>query len=646
MKRKLFLTLAIVMAFAAAVPAMAAPQKTNGYIEADETYGAFAAAEITKLSGSQNELTITIAIEGNIIAEGFFHIPNNSAGEFEVGEYKVYVSSYGNDKIDCCFITFAPEPKDPYPQVWLHTLHPWLRYWNQTGNYVFDWAAHDDYFEFLTNPENWDYVSKNLDAVQLFGYITWTWTDGQVEAFCDMVKATGIKVAFEMGGMLQYQGVGPKGSEAEARFWFEAEGLGQTAILRMIEHGVYVDYINFDGSISRVMGTQNDPRKTMGTPDMTIEEACDQIVWLIKCYQEVLPEAKFNYLWNFPNHSWKGGYALTYYNDSQRRMGWGDVYEEMQVLDAAVKASGVPLVGFTIDAPYNYRATGDSSMISRVLDFEQEARALGYRVAIVFNSDVDSRASSFNNLSGQFYKESLQYIDDYEKLGGSPDVYILESWYNRAPAKHLPETEPYTLTYLAAEALRHIKEGKPIDVSGLDFRVPAFTWKWPGSGTIPSSGNGNGGSPWTTWTNSGLNSGAILAVAGNVLQLSCTDGDPYFALDPANITTYAGLFGIGARRLSVEAATQNGGCQFLHLRLKNYTEFTAGTFFFLKGSEWHSISYNMLPASAEPGWQDIYIDLKSNPDWTGTINRLRIDPAEGTEPGDFFEFELIELIRY
>jgi len=108
MSKKLVVT---IMAFSLvallAVTATTAPQKTNGYTEAADTYGAVASARVDKLNGNQNGLTITVMVDDVIAAEAYYLIKNNSAGEFVVGNYKVYVSTYGNDKIDYCFITYA-----------------------------------------------------------------------------------------------------------------------------------------------------------------------------------------------------------------------------------------------------------------------------------------------------------------------------------------------------------------------------------------------------------------------------------------------------------------------------------------------------------------------------------------------------------
>jgi len=148
MKKKLLaLTLALVLVLSLAVPVLGAPGKDGGNFGA-ETYGAEASAVVTKLSGNQNRLDITVGIwiveietilveqevevpDENaeeedaviivtieveveievdvylILAQADFMIRNNSAGFYNVGGFTVYVSTYGNEKIDLCYITEA-----------------------------------------------------------------------------------------------------------------------------------------------------------------------------------------------------------------------------------------------------------------------------------------------------------------------------------------------------------------------------------------------------------------------------------------------------------------------------------------------------------------------------------------------------------
>jgi len=70
--------------------------------------GATASAFVTKQNGNKNDLTITVTelyADGseNLITETF-SIDNNEAGTYEVGGYKVYVDTKGNDQIRACYI--------------------------------------------------------------------------------------------------------------------------------------------------------------------------------------------------------------------------------------------------------------------------------------------------------------------------------------------------------------------------------------------------------------------------------------------------------------------------------------------------------------------------------------------------------------
>jgi len=65
-------------------------------------------ASVTKLSGNQNQLTVTITevlLSKEIVVTTLtFMIDNNSAGVYTVGDYKVYVDTKGNDQIRACYI--------------------------------------------------------------------------------------------------------------------------------------------------------------------------------------------------------------------------------------------------------------------------------------------------------------------------------------------------------------------------------------------------------------------------------------------------------------------------------------------------------------------------------------------------------------
>ena len=364
-------------------------------------------------------------------------------------------------------------------QVWITTLHPWLRFHPNGAATQNNKAAYDDFAEFLSDTANWEYVAENIDVIEFLAVTTNTAivSDELVNQFCDMIKGTNAKraaagkknlqISFQAGGILAYAGAGGKGSREEANYWFE-RGAGEglvSAIPRMKAQGVYADYIHFDGTISRATGNQAAASGNNPSPDcpvMTQAQAIDELIHLMQIYQDyyadVGHELKFIYLFNFPNHGWKGGKAVTL-NGS----GYSDAYSDLVALDRAAKAARVPLLGFTLDSPYNYNGRNGIDTVERLRLFEAEAKALGYTTGIIFNTEPDGVKG---DPCEYYYKESLKFIEAYESGGGRPNIYHAMSWYYSAPATHLPESDPRTLTYQAKAFIDHVKLGVPVHQLG------------------------------------------------------------------------------------------------------------------------------------------------------------------------------------
>jgi len=364
-------------------------------------------------------------------------------------------------------------------QVWITTLHPWLRFHPPGAVTINNQAAYDDFAEFLSDTSNWEYVAENIDAIEFLAATTNSIIipDEVVTQFCDMVKGVNVKraaegkknlqISFQVGGILAYAGAGPKGSYDEAYYWFE-RGAGEglvSAIPRMKAQGVYADFIHFDGTISRATGNQaaaSDKNPSPACPFMTQAQAVDEVIHLMQIYQDyyadVGHEVKFIYLFNFPNHGWKGERAVMFDGS-----GYSDAYSDMIALDRAARAARVPLLGFTLDSPYNYSGRNGVDTLERLRSFEAQAAALGYTTGIIFNTEPDGVKG---DTSEYYYKESLKFIEAYESGGGRPNIYHAMSWYNTAPASHLPETNPRTLTYQAKAFIDHVKCGVPVHQLG------------------------------------------------------------------------------------------------------------------------------------------------------------------------------------
>ena len=84
------------------------PLRVGSYLAVVETYGAVASARVIRHNGPENELIITISMDGSLIVESAFWISNNSDAEYNLGSYSVFVATSGNVTVDHIFITRIP----------------------------------------------------------------------------------------------------------------------------------------------------------------------------------------------------------------------------------------------------------------------------------------------------------------------------------------------------------------------------------------------------------------------------------------------------------------------------------------------------------------------------------------------------------
>ena len=142
MKKLLALTLIVALCCTITITALANPDNDGDFVATDLTFGVNVIVEVIKLNGNMNGLTIQIEFEGDIIAEKYFRINKNSAGEFDVDGFKVYVSTYGNDKIDVCLLTEARCPEHILECVFDYDL----------DSYIYCCTRENcDYYELMVN---------------------------------------------------------------------------------------------------------------------------------------------------------------------------------------------------------------------------------------------------------------------------------------------------------------------------------------------------------------------------------------------------------------------------------------------------------------------------------------------------------------
>lgn len=471
------------------------------------------------------------------------------------------------------------------PRVWMNVYHP----------------------ADLVDTGKWEYVSANVDTVSLFiDYLNQTDSD-TIREFASMLNRTGIKLGVECAGICDwYTDKYVAGTDSLGRLSAQLE---IDRLKRLKKAGKNVDYVIFDHPLTRAIY----PNEDYSLPArMTYAQAAEQLAYAMTYWKKEYPDIRFIYCVNFPNHGWKG--SLAYYKLVDK-YGRGDFYEEFQVVLSAAEKAGVKFYGLLADNPYEY-ATGkryssqeeliaNINWMARLLDLEREVKSKGLVFALFFNSETPGTKGP----EGEYYRQTISYINDYTKNGGKPDINFIESWY-KYPLESVPESEKYSMTYIVKDVIKQIKFGQKADLSSIDLSSKhpvantAYVDNWQFEGGVDG---------WIDQSDI-----EEMRSVDGALYINCSGNDPYI---------------LSPERLNIDAKSY----KTLHIRIKNMTRSTSLRVFFITNADSNMDerkSYVAPLTSGAGGYTDVYIDLASNSLWKGTITRLRIDP--GDQPGEVY----------
>lgn len=337
----------------------------------------------------------------------------------------------------------AAERIDPgLPEIWMCGSNPWE----------------------LGFSDDWHTLQTHLDVMKLYIGQVAAASDIELKGMVDKLKSRNIAIAVETGGILEwFSHLGDRTAE----FSFEDE---LPALRRLTDPvgsggaGGTISFLEMDGPIRRVLypGNQVPP----GHPH-DLASGIRELLEAIRLWKNYYPGVQVNLITNFPNWGWNGGPGYFHFDFAAREQGYGDYLQVfMQIMEAALDA-GVKIDGITIDNPFDYAKgtalTNQPGTIAgidwfrRILELENIAENYGLKVGVIFNSE--NAGERMGNEA--YFHETLQYIDEYLDCGGSPDVFLIQSWY-RYPDTWLPEDLPRSMTNLAREAARKVKQWKDI----------------------------------------------------------------------------------------------------------------------------------------------------------------------------------------
>jgi len=115
----------------------------------------------------------------------------------------------------------------------------------------------------------------------------------------------------------------------------------------------------------------------------------------------------------------------------------------------ALNKEGMKLDFLEIDYPYNYFLKSE-----RNGEKFRNLQAWCTRNKVTYHHVVNTTPKAGTK---SFHDGVMAYIEQLHKDNIRPDLMLIQSWYKQ-PATHVPESEPYTSTYVGLKAAQKIKE--------------------------------------------------------------------------------------------------------------------------------------------------------------------------------------------
>jgi hypothetical protein len=306
--------------------------------------------------------------------------------------------------------------------------------------------------ELIKDDANVEHSLKGITGLKLYIGLMNSAQQSNLVALATLIRKNKLKVVVELGGTLNHDWqdqAGEKSAQVELaklKKWYEAGGK--------------VDYLDIDGPVRRLMGYAGwgkDPSKKFVSYDRCAKELMDYLSAVKKAY----PEIQFFLLTNFPNWGYKKG--VSYHARGPKRQDWGDYHEVVTAVMKALKRSKISIAGATVDNPYDYlvgthksaslRDPTTINWIERIRSYEKFCRNNGWEFNLIVNSETGGKVSD-----ERFFEDTLDMVDRYQKAGGRPNRYFVQSWYEH-PSKIVPETVPYSMTALTKAIMLQLQAG-------------------------------------------------------------------------------------------------------------------------------------------------------------------------------------------
>jgi hypothetical protein len=310
-------------------------------------------------------------------------------------------------------VLLAASARGSSPQIWFAPMDNSTRVHNVAAGIIpSNLSAPTDYMNLFAANAPWTQAESHVSVFKIYGWPIVDFTDAQLQTVFSFLNQHKISLAIEFGPLLPTTCGSGEG--------FGTQGGAQYTADRIKKNGGTLKYVAMDeplffGSIN------NAPGACQWTPAQVANNA----VTSLNVLKNNFPGLIIGDIEPVPANGLAADWV-------QRYAAWMDAFQA---------ATGSKLAFFHCDTGYL------PTWITDVTNLRVETSKRGIPLGIIYNGLGNDTSDA------QWLGRAQQHYLDFELSEGQPDQAIFQSWTGY-PVTHLPETTPYTFTWLLDQYAR------------------------------------------------------------------------------------------------------------------------------------------------------------------------------------------------
>ena len=278
------------------------------------------------------------------------------------------------------------------------------------------WMLPNRWSALFTEPAGWPSTRERVHVAKL--YVDWI-DSASVSTLTSAVRVMAdnhIATAVELGGLRDWG--------CTSTIMIEVEG---DKLAKLTDAGGALTYVVMDDPFGYTMERANP--QGCGYSALQVSE---QLVDFVRAMRSAHHGVRIGLIEPVP-WFWVGEHPPHPGND------FGGLPELLDTLQTVLGAAGEQIDFFHADSPYDWTEAHPAKW-DKLVDLEREVRARGLPFGLIYNTENDGFATD-----ERFHDETLEGLKAFWAAGGTPDHFIVQSWY-AVPTRMIPEGQPYTFS--------------------------------------------------------------------------------------------------------------------------------------------------------------------------------------------------------